>query len=107
SSVTANRIDKRPAFFIAHLVSSVIYHAERRDFSNKKCSRTRRVDLTHATIKSRHSLSAHTIVTTRLLTARNGASHFSSGSGNASTLTAVNARKCLSGLFRKSERREL
>src|SRR5262245_29163942 len=29
SSTTATRIDGTPAFFIAHLVSSVIYHADR------------------------------------------------------------------------------
>jgi hypothetical protein len=36
---------------IAHLVSSVIYHAERRDLSNKKCSRTRRIELNDASIR--------------------------------------------------------
>ena len=30
-------IDSAAAFFIAHLVSGVIYHAERRGLSNKKC----------------------------------------------------------------------
>jgi hypothetical protein len=36
SSITAIRIDGAPTFFIAHLISSVTYHAERRDLSNKK-----------------------------------------------------------------------
>src|SRR5438128_961771 len=54
-----------------------------------------------------HSLIALTIVTKLLLTARNGAFHFISGSGNASTLTFVSARKVFSGLFRKSDSRAL
>ena len=46
---------------------------------------------------SSYSLSARTIVTTLLLTAKNGASHFMSGSGSTSTQTLVNARKVFSG----------
>lgn len=48
-------------------------------------------------------LSARTIVTTLLLTAKNGAFHFMSGSGSTSTQTLVNARKVFSGLFKKSD----
>src|SRR5512143_3218018 len=54
-----------------------------------------------------HSLMARTNVTTFLLTARNDACHFTSGSGNASTETFVRARKGFSGLLRKSDSREL
>jgi hypothetical protein len=52
---------------------------------------------------SSYSLSARTIVTTLLLTAKNGASHFMSGSGSTSTQTLVNAREVFSGLFKKSD----
>jgi len=48
-----------------------------------------------------YSLIALTIITTLLLTARNGAFHLMSGSGSASTLTELNARKCLSGFVQE------
>jgi hypothetical protein len=35
SNTTATRIDSAAAFFIVHLVSSVMYHAETRGLSNK------------------------------------------------------------------------
>ena len=61
-----------------------------------------------ASTAERYSLIALTIVTTLLLMliARNGASHFISGSGNTSTKALVIAKNCLSGLFNKSDRRE-
>src|SRR5262245_7163207 len=54
-----------------------------------------------------YSLIARTIVTTVLLTARKGASHFRSGSGSASTWTLVIAKNAFSGLLRKSDNRAL
>jgi len=56
-----------------------------------------RIELIDATKYSRHSLIALTIVTTRLLIARNGASHLMSGSGSTSTKALVMGKNCCLG----------
>src|SRR4029453_4215181 len=45
SRINATRMSSTAAFFIPHLDSGAIYHAERSDLSNKKCSRTLEIEL--------------------------------------------------------------
>src|SRR5262249_43671717 len=50
SRITAHRIDA--GLFIKHLLSGVIYRAERTDLSNEKCPRSRKIVLNDASERS-------------------------------------------------------
>jgi hypothetical protein len=53
NNITTNDIDSSAAFFIAHLVSSVIYHADR---AKEKCDLRAKGDRVSLSEKTRFSL---------------------------------------------------